>query len=79
MICGKCFNGFLCESFPVPFVLSYRGFTRVVGTQVYIECSSGCNNSTEPAKSIITSGESLDVELSRFKYEINRKLSGEEL
>lgn len=79
MICPNCNNGFLTPSFPIPFVLSYRGFTKVVGSQLYIECSSGCNSSTEPTKSIITSGESLDVEMSKFKYEINRKLSGEEL
>ena len=75
MICPKCNNGFLCPAIsPVPLVLTYRSFTKSVGTQLAIQCSNCSYERLEPNAAI-----DIDAEWSIFKREINRKLSVEEI
>lgn len=51
--------------------LSYRGFERKIGTQVYLACSNCLYEATEPLESNVD----VDVEMIIFKREINRQLS----
>lgn len=76
MVCPQCNNGFLCPSLPIPSVLSYRRFEKVVGTFTLAECSNGCTASTDSLNSIVD----MDAEMNLFKREINARLSiGDEL
>lgn len=72
MICTQCHSGFLVQTIaPKPVVLSYRGFSRLTGAQLILECTFCCNELTEPCKGI-----DIDREWCIFKREINSKLSG---
>lgn len=71
MLCPICKDGFLCEPIEKPLVVSYRGFSKTMGTSVFLSCSNCLYASTEPLNSVVD----IDFELSKFKKEINRKLS----
>lgn len=76
MLCPICNNGFLCKSLPRPHVLSYRGFTKQIGTEILLECSSCLYEDLDSVESIVD----VDAEMIIFKREINKKLAiGEEL
>lgn len=76
MICPQCKNGFICEPTPKPLVLSYRGFSKIVATQLFLGCSNCLYEDIEPSGDIVD----IDSEMVVFKREINRKLSiGDEL
>lgn len=72
MICTQCNSGFLVPAIaPKPLVLSYRGFSRDVDSQITLECTYCSNELTEPCKGI-----DIDHEWCIFKREVNSKLSG---
>lgn len=71
MICPKCSNGFLSPSLPRPLVLSYRGFSKEVASQIVLECTFCSNELTRLCK-----GVDIDHEWCIFKREVNIKLSG---
>jgi hypothetical protein len=71
MICPECKDGFVIEPVTKGFVLSYRGFTKQVGVEVFLSCSNCLYESIEPVQHNID----IDVELIKFKREINKQLS----
>ena len=71
MICPECEDGFVSEPTPKPLVITYRGFSRTLGTQLYLSCTNCLYEATEPLESNVDT----DAEMSLFKIEINRKLS----
>lgn len=75
MLCPNCGDGYICEPTPKPLILSYRGFERKIGTQVYLACSNCLYEATEPLESTVD----IDAEMMVFKIEINRQLSIGEL
>jgi len=75
MICPSCNNGILSPSLPVPLVLTYRSFKKVIGTSTSLDCSSCLYESTGALNSSVD----VDAEMLLFKREVNSKLSGGEL
>lgn len=71
MICPQCSNSILSPSLPRPFVLSYRGFKKEAGSEVYLECSLCPYESLEPLNSTVD----VDYEMVKFKREVNMRLS----
>ena len=57
-----------CQSL---FVVSYRGFTKQIGTQVYLSCSNCLYTSVDALELNVDT----DAEMTLFKVEINRQLS----
>ncbi len=74
MICPSCNNGILSPSLPIPLVLSYRSFKKVVGSSTTLECSSCSYEDTESLEANVD----IDQEMMLFKREVNTKLSGGE-
>ena len=75
--CPDCSQGFmLLDEFSPskPIVLTYRGYNKVVATQVFRECSMCSYSSPEPLKGI-----DLDQEMIMFKREVNIKILTEDL
>jgi len=70
MVCPQCSNGFLAPSLPVPLVLKYRGFSKQVATQEFLECSNCLYGGAEPISSV-----DVDAETAKFRREVNTKLS----
>lgn len=75
--CPECFQGFmLLDEFSPSklLVLTYRGHSKVVATQVFRECSICSYSFPEPLKDI-----DLDQEMVVFKREVNIKILTEDL
>jgi len=70
VICPQCSNGFLAPSLPVPLVLKYRGFSKQVAAQEFLECTNCRYESAEPISSV-----DVDAETAKFRREVNMKLS----
>jgi len=76
MLCINCGDGYICEPLPKPLVLTYRGFKKQIGTQIYLSCSNCLYVSTEPSDGALD----MQEEMIAFKREVNMKLSvGEDL
>lgn len=76
MICPNCRAGFVCEPTPKPFILAYRGFTKQIGTQVYLSCSNCLYASVDPLELNVD----IDAGMALFRREVNMRLStGEDL
>ena len=72
MICPSCSNGILSPSFPIPLVLTYRSFKKVVGSATTLGCSSCSYEDTDSLEANVD----MDQQMSLFKREINTQLSG---
>ncbi len=75
MICPACNNGILSPSLPIPLVLSYRSFKKVVGSSTTLDCSSCSYEDIASLKANVD----VDQEMMLFKREVNTKLSGGEV
>jgi len=76
IICPDCSKGFmLLDEFSPskPLVLTYRGYKKVVATQLFRKCSMCLYSLLEPLKGI-----DLDQEMFIFKREVNIKILTED-
>jgi hypothetical protein len=77
MICPQCLNGFLIQDSFNPLkslVLSYRGYSKQVASQVLRQCTNCSYEVVEPVKGI-----DVDSEWVIFKREVNKLIVMEQI
>lgn len=75
MICPECKDGYVSEPTPKPLTIVYRGFSKQIGTQLYLSCSNCLYASTDPLELNVD----IDAEIVTFRRDVNRQLSAGEI